>query len=405
MCYSPTLIKNPNYGRRDKMAYVVDTKSQYIPVPCGHCGECVRLRSSGILQRAQLEELYGYPYMISLSYNPESLAYYECSNGFSIAYSPVSDLQNMFKRLRKSGKLTRRFRYYAVTELGSKKGRPHAHILLFLQRQEGDSVYTPFNLEKIVFKEVLKEWRRNYATRIKHCKKFDYSEPQNPVIVEYDEVVPDTFHPDYRPLLTYISRMRCGKLHSTYDCHYVTPSVVDGSTQDVSFYVTKYLVKDSEFKDKLKRNIYGHCASIEEANEVWSIVRPRAISSLNFGFGIYDDLNPRKTSKEQRLAILNSLPSASIVRSCVERSSQSEKTARFYDLQTGKSMPLARYWYKFGDIYDLDHHNLFLSRQDRVDGVSIDDRDMTSKLIAESKHINNSKDSLTSNYDLLYAES
>lgn len=378
MCYSPTLIKNPNYGRRDKMAYVVDTKSQYTPVPCGHCGECVRLRSSGVLQRAQLEELYGYPFMISLSYNPESLAYYECSNGYSIAYAPVSDLQNMFKRLRKSGKLTRRFRYYAVTELGSSKGRPHAHILLFLERQEGDSVYTPFNLEKIVFSVVLAEWRRNYGS---------------------------TRNPVYRPLLTYISRMRGGKLHSTYDCHYVTPSVTDGSTQDVSFYVSKYLVKDSDWKDKLKRNIYGHCETLEEANEVWSIVRPRAISSLNFGFGIYDDINPRKVSSVVRREILSKLPTADIVRGAIDQSSRSEKTARFYDLQTGKSMPLARYWYKFGDIYDLEHHKIFLSRQDRIDGVSIDDRDLTSKLIAEKKHINNSKDSLTSNFDLLYAES
>lgn len=378
MCYSPTLIKNPNYGRKDKLAYVVDTKSKYIPVPCGHCGECIRLRSSGILQRAQLEELYGYPFMISLSYNPQSLAYYECSNGFQIAFAPVSDLQNMFKRLRKSGSLTRPFRYFAVTELGGKKGRPHVHILLFLKRFPEDNVYTPFNLEKIVWKEVLLEWRRNYGSN--RC-------------------------PEYRPLLTFIQRMRGGKLHSTYDCHYVTPSVVDGSTQDVSFYVSKYLVKDSDFKDKLKRNIYGHCESLEEAAEVWSIVKPRSISSLNFGFGIYDDLNPRKVSSVARREILASLSSSDYVRKCVDQSSKSEKSARFYDVQTGKSMPLARYWYKFGDIYDLEHHNLFLSRQGRVDGVSIDDRDITSKFIAESKHIINSKDSLTSNFDLLYAES
>lgn len=393
MCYSPILIKNPNLGRRDKMAYVVDTKSQYIPVPCGHCGECIRLRSLGILQRAQLEELAGYPFMISLSYNPQSLVFYECSNGYLIPYAPISDLQNMFKRLRKSNSLTRRFRYFAVTELGSKKGRPHAHLLLFLERLDGDTVYTPFNLEKIVWNEVLKEWRRNYAKRV--CKKGKHK----------GELIPDSRHPDYRPLLTFIQRMRNGKLHSTYDCHYVTPSVSDGTTQDVSFYVSKYLVKDSEYKDKLKRNIYGNCESIEEANEVWSIVRPRAISSLNFGFGIYDDINPRKVSSVVRREILSKLPSADIVRDGIERSSKSEKTARFYDVQTGKSMPLARYWYKFGDIYDLEHHKIFLSRQDRIDGVSIDDRDFTSKLIAESKHIKNSSDSLTSNYDLLYAES
>lgn len=375
MCYSPTLIKNPNFGRTDKLAYVVDTKSQYIPVPCGHCGECIRLRSSGVLQRAQLEQLYGWPFMVSLSYNPQSLAYYECSNGFQIPYAPVSDLQNMFKRLRKSNALGRPFRYYAITELGSKKGRPHAHILLFLKRLPDDNPFTPFNLEEVAFREILAEWRRNYGS---------------------------TRNPDYKPLLTYIRKYRYGKIHSTYDLHFVQPSSLDGTTQDVSFYVTKYLCKDSEWRDKLKRGLFSH-VPLEEAYKVWSEIKPRAISSLNFGFGIYDDLNPRKVSAVARREILSSLPSSQIVRDAVARSVLSEKTAKFYDLETGKPMPLARYWYKFGDLYDIESHKVFLSRQDRVDGVSIDDRDITSKLLSESKHIKNSQDSLTTQFDLLYA--
>lgn len=379
MCYSPTLIKNPNRGRKDKLAYVVDTVSQYIPVPCGHCGECIRLRSNGILQRAQLEELFGYPYMVSLSVQPKSMMYYECSNGFQIPYLPISDLQNMFKRLRKSGSLTRPFRYFATTELGGVHGRPHAHILLFLERRPEDTVYTPLNLEKIAWSAVLQEWRRNIGS---------------------------TRNPEYIPICTYISRIRNGRLNETYNLHYVTPSLMDGTTEDVSFYVTKYLVKDSEWKDKLKRRIFYHSPTLEEAETVWSAVRPRAISSLNFGFGYYGDINPRKTSKQERLAILNGLESARIVRDCIERSSKSEKTARFYDLQTGKSMPLARYWYKFGDIYDLDHHNIFLSRQDRLEGgVSVDERDLTSKLLSEQKHLDNSKDSKQTFNDLIYAES
>ena len=99
MCYSPILIKNPNYGRKDRLSYVVDTRSQYIPVPCGHCGECIALRSASLSQRCQLEALFGYLYFITVTYNPESLAYYECSNGFRIPYAPISDLQNMLKRL------------------------------------------------------------------------------------------------------------------------------------------------------------------------------------------------------------------------------------------------------------------------------------------------------------------
>lgn len=388
MCYSPVLIKNPNRGRTDKLSYVVDTVSQYIPVPCGHCGECIRKKATDVLQRAQLEEKYGWPFFISLSYSPEALPHYECSNGYQIPYADVSDLQNMFKRLRKSGSLTRRFRYYAVTELGSLRGRPHAHILMFLERLPEDHPFTPYNLEKIVFREVLKEWRRNVAVR--YNKK--------------GEIVPDNVHPDYRPLLRFVRRFRGGRVNCTYDCHYVEPTL-SGTTEDVSFYVTKYLFKDSEYKYKLKRCIFGKLDSNEEALEVWSKVRPRGFSSLNFGFGYYGDLNPRKVSAVVRREILSSLPSADIVRKAVDLSSKFEKTPRFYDLQTGKSMPLARYWYKFGDIYDFDHHNVFLSRQDRLEGgVSVDDRDMTSKIVSEEKFVKNSSDCLLTNYDLLYAE-
>lgn len=390
MCYSPTLIKNPNFGRKDSLAYLVDTVSQYIPVPCGHCGECRRLRSSGILQRAQLEALYGYPFMVSLSYNPESLSYYECSNGYQIPYAPISDLQNMFKRLRKHDAFGRRFRYFAVSELGSKKGRPHAHILLFLERLSDDTPFTPFNLEKVAWSAVLNEWRRNYATRVTKSGK----------------VVADNVHPDYKPCLTFIRKFRYGRIHSTYDLHLVLPSST-GTTDDVSFYVTKYLCKDSKWVDKLKRNIYGHSETEEEALEAWSTVKPRAISSLNFGFGIYDDLNPRKISRVKRLEILSSLPSSDIVRKAVSLSDRHGETSpRFYDLETGKPMPFARYWYSFGHLLPCDVFSRFKERQDRLEGgVSVDDRSIDSKLISERTFERNSADSLTSNFDLLYAES
>lgn len=374
MCYSPTLIKNPNLGRKDRLAYCVDTTSKYIPVPCGHCGECIALRSNSVFQRCQLEEQAGYPFFITLTYNNESLAYYECSNGFKIAYAPISDLQNMFKRLRKSGALTRRFRYFGVTELGSQKGRPHAHVFLFLERLSDDSVYTPVNLEEIVSREILKEWRRNYGS---------------------------TRCPDYRPLCTYVSRYIHGKLNSTYDCHFVVPSALDGSTKDVAYYVSKYLLKDSKHRDDLKRNIYGHLDP-DEASEVWSNVRPRSFSSLNFGFGTYDNINPRHTSKQERQAFLSALPNSKYLMQCVSRSSTSEKTPKYFDQYTGKALPLARYFYKFPDIYDFDSHVKFLSRQDRVDGVSIDARSSTSKFLSEQTYLRNSVNTLPSNLDLLY---
>ena len=47
------------------------------------------------------------------------------STGYSIRFADVTDVQKMFKRLRKKNAFGRPFRYLAVSELGSKKGRPH----------------------------------------------------------------------------------------------------------------------------------------------------------------------------------------------------------------------------------------------------------------------------------------
>lgn len=106
-----------------------DTVSRYIPVPCGHCAECVRLRSTGVLQRVQLEAQFGWPFFCTLTYNDQAMPRLTCSDGVSIRYADISDVQNMIKRLRSSDAFGRRFRYFGVSELGSQKGRPHFHLI------------------------------------------------------------------------------------------------------------------------------------------------------------------------------------------------------------------------------------------------------------------------------------
>lgn len=125
MCVSPVRIKNPNYHIYNAGTKYKDTECAYINVPCGVCCECVAVRQMSYIQRLQMEELKNHLFFCTLTYNTESLPLHRCSNGHVIRYADVSDVQKMFKRLRKSNAFGRPFRYFAVSELGTKKGRPH----------------------------------------------------------------------------------------------------------------------------------------------------------------------------------------------------------------------------------------------------------------------------------------
>lgn len=125
MCLSPIRIKNPNLGLTGPNAQFKDTVSQMINVPCGVCAECVAARQMQYVQRLQMEELVNHVFFCTLTYNNEMLPVVETSTGYRIRYADVSDVQKMFKRLRKRNAFGRPFRYFAVSELGTLKGRPH----------------------------------------------------------------------------------------------------------------------------------------------------------------------------------------------------------------------------------------------------------------------------------------
>lgn len=125
MCISPIRIKNPNLGLIGPNAQFKDTISHYINVPCGVCPQCVANRQMQFVQRLQMEELVNHLFMCSLTYNNESMPVVTTSTGYDIRYADVSDVQKMFKRLRKRIAFGRPFRYFGVSELGTKKGRPH----------------------------------------------------------------------------------------------------------------------------------------------------------------------------------------------------------------------------------------------------------------------------------------
>lgn len=350
-----------------------DCVSQYIPVPCGHCAECVRLKCTSVLQRCQLESLYGYPFFCTLTYNEESLPHHVCSDGVPIRYADYQDVRNMIKRLRSHDAFGRKFRFYGVSELGSKRGRPHFHLIFFLERLSQDNEYTPLHLESLGFSAVLKEWRRNVSVRVVKSGKHK------------GESVPDNVHPQWQPLCTYIQKWCFGKLRSTYDFHYIQPSPLDGSDGDVSMYVTKYLFKHSDKRNSLYSALKLNLDP-DEFHKVWKKVKPCSFSSLNFGFGYYGDLNPNKTKYSDRIRLLGSLPSSEIVRKSISRSKLNQEHPKFYDLQTGTALPLSRYFYRFGNVFTIqDALHFFYESDAPADNVFFDDRDLTSKLLAEQK--------------------
>ena len=171
MCLTPIKIKNANkrvgwFSERVKSecsnpARLFDTTHTYIYVPCGHCPECVRSRQNDIIQRTNLESLESHLYFCTLTYNNEHLPTLDnpFRLGESFTYADITHVQLLMKRLRNHGL---KFRYLATSERGTKRGRPHFHIIFFFPK----SIYKdPYKLERELFYLVLNNWAVNVGTR------------------------------------------------------------------------------------------------------------------------------------------------------------------------------------------------------------------------------------------------
>lgn len=319
MCLSPILLKNPNQGAnyfidvKGKKVHVSnfkDVKSQFIRVPCGKCPECVKMRQLGYIQRSQLMEFEYYPFFCTLTYNDDSLPVLELD--YPIHYAKIEDIQLFFKRLRNSRVFgDRAWKYLAVSEFGSRFHRPHWHILFFVQRQDSDDEFTPYNLEFSYYSKVLSCWCRNVG-----CKK----------------------KPVYIPLLTIPKRVTADG-RSPYDFHYVHTRQSDSS--DVSFYVTKYVLKIDPYVKKLRSAILLNYSK-EDAKTIWKIIKPKFVMSKHFGF---PESEKQKEHIEKGLALTDTLPV-------------------FINPNTGFTFPLAPYVKK---RLPADVHLSHMSLQTRTD--------------------------------------
>ena len=363
MCSNPQTIPNPNYGCQDKgFGFMKDCSSKFITVPCGHCPECIANKQMQLVQRVQMEELENHLFFASITYNNDMMPYVALSNGREIRYADKRDVQSMMKRLRKSNAFGRPFRYLAVSELGSKRGRPHFHILFFLPKYVGDDFNTCLNLQYLLFRTVLDEWKRNVTD----------------VFIKFRcKLVRDWRNPVWKPCCTYVRKVVRGKVRTNYDLHYVNPRTSDGGTADVAFYVLKYMMKPSDREKRLQQALRLNLSD-EEYESTWKVVRPSLFYSKHFGLaGDFDD-DVWKPSQR----ILD------YVRDSVSKSKKTSVYPEFINPVDGRHFPLSRYYKSRGDCFTvgdaLDFY--YNDKNGRADNVIIrEDYDLNQILTRESE--------------------
>lgn len=384
MCISPIRIRNPNRGYTGPNAQYKDCHSLYINVPCGVCHECIANRQMQMVQRLQVECLVNHLFFCTLTYNNALLPKVGTSTGYSIRYADVSDVQKMFKRLRKRNAFGRPFRYLAVSELGSAKGRPHFHICFLIPKYDGDDLNTCLSLQTVMFDEVLSEWKRNFGTRK---------------------------NPDYKPLCTYVRKVVHGKLRTNFDLHYVNPSLSLGGEADVAFYVLKYMMKPSNRLIRLQRALHMNLPE-DEYEDIWKLVRTRHFESEGFGLGTSDYT---KVGSHRVYQIPDKV--YSFLRSSIERSKVGngvdDPVPSFFSPIDGSSHPLAKYYKSKGEVFSMqDFLDFFYSSKkigsdnfipekevDNQTDQAIDKFDKNLKVVDFQQSVSNFDDLFDSDFD------
>lgn len=254
MCLRPRLILNPNYNQKSKVYgfdLLHDTVHQFLQIPCGHCSACVHLRQLYCCQRIQMHSLSHDLFYGTLTYNNESLPTATIGD-FTFSYVDYNDWSRMIKMIRKDNP-DLKFTYFAVTEYGHVRHRPHMHFIVALPLVESDNLAKRLSKAQYLFDLFLKYWRRNVGTRRK---------------------------PVWKPLLTYHRSIRGDKYN--YDLHYLDPLATSKGVSDVAFYVTKYMLKYDDWLDRFRSKLFFNLSE-SDFKAAWSLLRPKAVFSKSFG--------------------------------------------------------------------------------------------------------------------------
>lgn len=320
MCLTPSVIKNPNFGSGTAGTFYKDCTSQYLTVPCGVCRECIANKQMQLVQRVQMESKLCHLFFCTLTYNDDMIPRLTTSTGVEIKYADFHDLQNFFKLARKKDYFGRPFKYAAVSERGSRRGRPHFHLIFALPKYSSDDYMDIMNLEHRLFEVIKDNWVRNVAVN-KNGK-------------------PNNRSPKYVPLFTYAHKFKAGKLFSNYDLHYITPSMQSDGVADVGFYVMKYMLKPSPREVRLQRALKLNLP-FDEYESIWKKVKSRKVMSKDFG----SKSDPRVI--EYIKSGLDLPPS--------------EPYPIFVNPSNGQHFPLARFYRDSGHIVSPYHYDVIKS--------------------------------------------
>lgn len=326
MCVSPIRIKNPNHGIHVSALTrkLYDCDSQYINVPCRHCSECIAVEQMSLVQRALMESFDCFLYFTTLTYDNEHLPSVLTSTGYRYNYADISHLQLLFKRLRAKNAFSRPFRYLAVSERGSKHGRPHFHVLFFLPRYAGEDYTDGLSLTPLLYNSI----KDLFAVNVGSDK-----------------------YPIYEPLFTFQSKFYRGKKFSNYDTHFVVPSLTTNGYSSCAFYITKYMYKQSPHDEVIRKALKLNL-DVMEYRFIYNLVRSRAIHSKSFGLG-FKEFN--------RSHIINYL------KECVSRSDTSLGYPQFFNPDNFNRYPLCKFYRSNEAIYSYFDADNFYKNLDSLD--------------------------------------
>lgn len=128
----------------------------FLLVRCGRCEVCRHAKQIDMVNRCRMESsVYDCPpYMITLTYDDNNLPCHrpECRRRGILSNSLYyKDIQDFFKRLRirwsRAG-LSHDIRYLVAGEYGSKRGRPHYHIILWNNPYHTGEYDSPYSLHR-----------------------------------------------------------------------------------------------------------------------------------------------------------------------------------------------------------------------------------------------------------------
>lgn len=143
--YFPYSLFKPDRVLPEELSdnYVTDfttgeTYPLFIVVPCGHCELCRASKIDGFAHRCELEtQMYAHqPYFITLTYANQYLP----KDGVNVKHTQLF-LKRFRSRLKYYG-FNDHFRYALCAEYGSKKHRPHYHMLVWNLYPTADIKFT-----------------------------------------------------------------------------------------------------------------------------------------------------------------------------------------------------------------------------------------------------------------------